>query len=135
MNKTTQELREKLESLKATKLEQVVIDWILDKTEDYDDIQSVIEDLLQHGCQSGMVSDLISYSDTIAFYLEHQKEIDSLLYELLQDTGLSVKELFGDKWDDEDPLANDQFNRNLLAWFAFEETCHRIANNELELDI
>ena len=37
--------------------------------------------------------------------------------------------LFGEKWDKEDPLAQDDFNQNLLAWFGFEETLRNIATN------
>lgn len=37
-------------------------------------------------------------------------------------------ELFGDKWNKEDSLANDDYNQNLLAWFRFEETLHNIGN-------
>ena len=45
-------------------------------------------------------------------------------------TGLySPTELFGDKWDKEDPLAQDDFNQNLLAWFGFEETLRNIGYN------
>jgi hypothetical protein len=45
----------------------------------------------------------------------------------MNETGLySLPELFGDKWDKEDPLGNNDFNMNLLAWFGFEETLRSI---------
>ena len=45
----------------------------------------------------------------------------------MSDTGIySLPELFGDKWDKEDPLGNSDFNMNLLAWFGFEETLRKI---------
>ena len=105
------------------KLEQHVKDWIKDNS--YDDY-NLVDDLLQHGCQSGMVGHLIYYSDTVSFYEKYQNEIDTLLSEMLEETGLSIDELFGDKWDTEDPLARDTFNQNLLAWFGFEETASRL---------
>ena len=81
------------------------------------------KDLLEHGCQSGMVGHLIYYHDTVRFYKRHRKEIDSLLQESLESCGVSSPaELFGDKWEKEDPLAREDLNQNLLAWFGFEET-------------
>ena len=45
-------------------------------------------------------------------------------------TGLyAPSELFGEKWDKEDPLAQDDYNQNLLAWFGFEETLRNIGYN------
>ena len=45
---------------------------------EYDDPQSFFDDLLQHGCISGMVSSLIYYADTHAFYDKHYEEIEEL---------------------------------------------------------
>ena len=60
------------------------------------------------------------------FSTEH-KNIDELLYDLMNGTGIySLSELFGNKWDKEDPLGNSDFNMNLLAWFGFEETMRNI---------
>ena len=45
----------------------------------------------------------------------------------MEQTGIhSPKELFGSKWDNEDPLAIEDYNQNLLAWFGFEETLRNI---------
>ena len=64
------------------------------------------------------------------FYKQYKGEIDTLLYKTMEETGLySPSALFGDKWDKEDPLANEKYNRNLLAWFAFEETLRAIGHN------
>ena len=35
----------------------------------------------------------------------------------------------GNKWNKEDPLAQDDYNQNLLAWFGFEETLRNIGYN------
>lgn len=62
-----------------------------------------------------------------AFYKQYKEEIDELLYDLMNGTGIySLSELFGNKWDKEDPLGNSDFNMNLLAWFGFEETMRNI---------
>ena len=111
-----------------TKLEKEVQRIINRNAREYGDdpIRSWIDDLLQHGCISGMVGELIYYDDTTKFYNRHKAEIGALLSELIADTDLSVNELFGDRWEAEDPLALDTHNQNLLAWFAFEETARHL---------
>ena len=111
-----------------TPLELNAIQWVKDSVSDGYSEEEVIRDLLNNGCVSGMVSHLITWSETAEFYSEHKEEIDKLLYESLEITGLSVSELFGNKWDKEDPLANEGNNQNLLAWFGFEETVRSLAN-------
>ena len=98
------------------------------KADGYD---GYLEDLTQHGCQSGMVTGLIYYSDTCKFFEDHKQEIKDLLKESCENTGLSISELFGDKWDKDDPFADEQLNQNLLAWFAYEETAYQLMG-ELE---
>ena len=98
-----------------------------------EDATKWIEDLQQHGCISGMVGALVYYADSCKFYEDNKQDINSLLCEMLEDTGLSIQELFGDKFDKEDPLCINDINQNLLAWFAFEETVNRF-NNYMEND-
>ena len=126
--------RENLEKMRGkSALTDYVLDYVLDRWNDYTDKTAIFSDVLKHGCQSGIVTSLIYYSDTYKFYDEHKEEINALLYDLMAETGLyNPSELFGDKWDREDPLALD-VNKNLLAWFAFEETLHAIASNFDEL--
>lgn len=117
--------------LAETKLERVVQRWINERISEYEDgqIKSVLDDLFRGGCSSGIVGELIYYSDTTAFYNKHKDEINSLLKETLEMTGYkSPAELFGDKWDSEDSLALEDTNQNLLAWFGFEETARNLAN-------
>lgn len=110
-------LRVKVEN----KLERFVKSWINEKAQDYEDAKGVYEDLMHGGCASGYVSDLIYYEDTRAFFKKYKKEISVLLKEAVENCG-SVDLVFGDKWDKEDPLAIEDQNQNLLAWFGFEET-------------
>jgi len=73
---------------------------------------------------------LIYYHNTVAFYKKYQDEINKLLSDAMNDSGLyDLSELFGDKWDKEDPLIRDCSNQNLLAWFGFEETLRNIGQN------
>ena len=100
-----------------------VCNYVIDRWSDYKDKKYIFTDVLNHGCQSGVVTELIYYSDTVRFYKQYRQEINDLLYDAMNGTGLyAPSELFGDKWDKEDPLAHDDFNQNLLAWFGFEET-------------
>ena len=104
-------------------LQQVVRDWYAEQCEEgYD---KCLDDLARNGCQSGMVSGLIYYKDTAAFYLRHKEEISALVSELIAGFGMPIGEVFRD-WDQSDPFANETSNQNLLAWFAFEETAQRI---------
>ncbi|MDY4592375.1 MAG: hypothetical protein SO434_03125 [Eubacteriales bacterium] len=119
----------------ATPLEKCVLQYIADEWGNYDDKKNIFTDVLNYGCQSGMVDFLIYYTDTVRFYNQYKDEIDGLLYELMYETGLyAPSDLFGDKWNKEDPLATDEYNQNLLAWFGFEETLRKIGYNFEQLE-
>ena len=111
----------------ATPLEKRVCNYVIDEWGNYDDKKNIFTDVLNYGCQSGMVGFLIWYTDTVRFYKQYKSEIDELLYNTMYEAGIySLPELFGKKWDEEDPLGNSDFNMNLLAWFGFEETLRKI---------
>ena len=111
----------------ASPLYKRVCNYVIDEWGNYDDKKNIFTDVLSYGCQSGMVGFLIWYSDTTAFYKKYIEEINTLLYNVQSSTGLyCMKDLFGKKWDEEDPLGNSDFNMNLLAWFGFEETLRKI---------
>lgn len=69
-------------------------------------------DLLNHGCVSGMVSSLVFYNQTEAFFDHHYHEIMELKEEFEEMTG--------------QPMAIPYQLKNHLAWFAFEETAWRL---------
>ena len=107
-----------------------VCNYVINHWSDYSDKKNIFTDVLRYGCQSGIVSELVYYSDTIRFYKRYCQEINEMLYNIMNETGLyAPSELFGDKWDKEDPLAQEDFNQNLLAWFGFEETLRNIGYN------
>jgi hypothetical protein len=112
-----------------SKLTRVVRFWLNNEGRNYDDgWKGAYRDLEHGGCQSGMVSHLIYYTDTVRFYRRHRTEIEAMLAQMLSDMGYSSPaELFGNKWDADDPLASAQLNQNLLAWFGFEETARELA--------
>jgi hypothetical protein len=110
-------------------LQSAVAEWLIEKGEEYGSgWEGAWEDLERGGGESGIVSGLIYYKDTTAFFDTHKQEILELLKNTLKETGYdSPAQIFGDKWDNSDPLAFDQYNKNLLAWFAWEETARIIA--------
>lgn len=112
------------------KLFRRVCSWTIEHWSEYSDKTYLFKDVLYHGCQSGVVSELIWYSDTVKFYKKYQDEINDLLKDFMDGTGIyAMNELFGKNWDDEDPLAIEDYNRNLLAWFGFEETLRNVGQN------
>lgn len=107
-----------------------VCNYVIGRWGDYSDKKYIFTDVLHNGCCSGVVSELIYYYDTVRFYKQYRQEINEMLYNIMNETGLyAPSELFGDKWDKEDPLAQDICNQNLLAWFGFEETLRNIGYN------
>lgn len=65
----------------STGVKNDVINWLLEDVEDYSP-QDKLQDLLQNGCESGQVSHLIYYKDTVAYYEEHEEEIKDLVTEV-----------------------------------------------------
>lgn len=86
---------------------------------DYDTVTGFFADLLQYGCQRGMVSSLIYYSDTHAFYDMYYHDIEELRYELEDSHGEALQPK-GDL-------------KNWYAWLGFEETARNLAA-ELGID-
>ena len=124
---------EKLKNESSNALVKRVCDYIIDnwdESADDSENKSILTDILENGCESGACSDLVYYSDTVKFYNDYEDEINELLNSLLNDCGYkSPAELFGDKWDETDPLALEEYNQNLLAWFGFEEILKNIASD------
>lgn len=116
-------------------LTKKVCGYVVEHWSSYSDKKHIFTDVLYYGCQSGIVSNLLYHKDTLAFYQRFKQEINSLLYDVMASTGLySPSSLFGDKWDNEDPLVIETQNQNLLAWFGFEETLRNIGSNFHELE-
>lgn len=128
--KLTKENIKKIKSESNNALTKRVCNYILDEYSNYDDKKGIFTDVLSYGCQSGIVGFLIYYSDTVRFYQSYKNEINELLSNIMNNIGIySLKDLFKDKFDDTDPLIRDTTNRNLLAWFGFEETLRMIGYN------
>ena len=95
----------------------------------YDSLRSVMNDVITHGLQSGIINDLIYYSDTLKFYKTYKKDIMSLLREEMYEHGFNDPYvMFGRNWDRDDVFAQDTQNQNLLTWFSFEVITRQLAN-------
>lgn len=111
-------LKSQLEKLKSDNLlKDYVIDYALNYEEN--EINSFFNDVLQHGCVSGMISTLIYYTDTAKFYDEYYSEIEELREELEESYGT--------------PIVVKGDLKNFYAWLAFEETARKLSD-ELGLD-
>ena len=113
----------------GTKLEKALQRIVNRYAANHDDgAAGFIRDLAKGGCESGLVSELTYYSDSMGFYSRHKGEINVLLASACEECGCGGPvDLFGDKWDTADPLAMETHNQNLLAWFAFEETARNLS--------
>ena len=105
---TKKQLKELVKT--ATLLEKAVLYEAINS----DNPKMFFEDLLQHGCQSGMVGELIYYEDTEKFADKYWDEIEELKNEMEESLG--------------EPLKMGTPLKNWLAWFGFEETARKIAD-------
>ena len=115
MEKLTKQKIKDFKKQSDNALTKYVCGYIINHCEKGDNVSDFIENILNCGCASGIVGELIYYCDTLKFYKKFQHEIIDLLNNLLRDCGCSTSELFGDKWDNNDPLALEENNQNLLA--------------------
>lgn len=128
-NFTKKQLRE-LKASTENKLTKKVINSILNQG-NAEECNSYFEDVLNHGCISGIVCELISYHDTIKWYNKYKNEINELIKHMKFELDMNIDDLNG--FDTDDMLCMEQQNQNLLAWFSYEQTCYDIMN-QLELD-
>ena len=93
-NNTIEEVEEMTNEQKALKMikdestedtiKYEVIEWVESRIEDYDNIEDIFNDLFTGGCESGIVTDLIYYDDTLNFYNKHKYEIEIFIDEILE---------------------------------------------------
>ena len=122
--KLTLENVEKIKNETTNGLVKYVCDYIIESWDDYKDKEDIFNDVMRLGCRSGIVRDLVFYEQTKNFYETYKHEINELLY---KSGWNNLADLFGKDWEKCDPLALEDNNKNLLAWFGFEETLTNIA--------
>lgn len=83
-----------LENMQAetTGVKQDVINYLLEMAQDAEDAEGILDNIVTHGCESGMVNHLIYYTDTKAYYEEHEEEIKNFVTEVY-----GIEEL--ESWD------------------------------------
>lgn len=87
---------------------------VIQEAFEYHGIKDFFDDLLNHGCVSGMIGSLIYYRDTEKFFDTHYEEIIWLKTEFEESTGTSMQIPYQLK--------------NHLAWFAFEQVAYDLAD-------
>lgn len=96
-------------------LKHEVAEIIMDQVKELDNDNEVLElvgEIVTQGCQSGIVSALITYSDTEAFFDKHANEIFELVEEAKEEGIINLNEFI--------------LCKNDLAWFAFEAIAQEI---------
>lgn len=86
---------------------------------DHDAPEAYLSDILNYGCVSGTVPEMIYYRDTHHFFDFYYDDIEEIREDWEFQTGAPL-DIKGDL-------------KNYLAWFAFEHVVYQIAN-EAELD-
>lgn len=108
--KKMESLMNVMESLKeneSSNLRSEVLDILVNHIEDYESFEEVkgfMEDLRQYGCSSGMIGELIYYSDTKEFFIDNLDEIQDYVNTLVQEHIYSINEL----------------DINEISWVVFE---------------
>ena len=107
-------LNSMLENTMEGTLKHEVVEIIMDEVDglDNNEIFPAVKEIVTYGCQSGIVSALITYKDTEAFFDRHVDEI----FELVEDA----------KYMDLIDIKDFELSRNNLAWFAFETIAQEI---------
>ena len=103
-----------LENTMEGTLKHEVVEIIMDQVDglENEEILSAVEEIVTYGCQSGVVSALITYSDTELFFDKHSNEIFELVEDAKQEGIIDMNSF--------------ELSKNNLAWFAFETIAQEI---------
>jgi len=115
MTKVSQ-IREKLRTIiknDANSIRAEVAKAALEYQDDGDPVE-FFNDLAAHGMASGMVPNMIYYSDTHSFFERHYDEISDEMAKYLEETGERLK-------------VNADI-KNFYAWFSFELVAYALAS-------
>lgn len=95
-------LKEDASSLRSEVLE--ILENHIEDCENFEEVKNFMEDLRANGCVSGMIGELIYYSDTKKFFIENLDEIQDYLNDLILEHVYSI----------------DEFDYNEIVWVVFE---------------
>jgi len=115
-----------------TELEQEVTRICEEHASGYDSgMQGFMSDLRRGGCVSGIIGALCYYSDTNKFHDDFESDIWDLLSENAEEQGMTIPEFIA-SLNGADNVGSIEQHKNLLAWFAFEETAFRLFDKDEE---
>lgn len=106
------DLKAQLEAILASEPDSIAY-LVAKEALDYHCPKAFFMDLFTQGCASGMITSLVYYHDTHAFFDKYYNEIEYLREEA--DDNLS------------EPILIKGDLKNVMAWFAFEETAFQMA--------
>ena len=104
-----------LENTMEGTLKHEVAEIIMDQVEELDndnEVLELVEEIVVQGCQSGIITALITYSDTEKFFDRHSNEIFELVEEAKEEGIINLNEFI--------------LCKNDLAWFAYEMIAQEI---------
>lgn len=128
----TKKMMEVIKDMKVDRLHKRVINEIVEDSQEYsgtpyEKIMARLDDVL-HGLSTGVVGSLISYTNTEAFFKRHKKNIYNLLRDEADNAGYTVGEYLATlkDWDSDDYFITGTYNRNILAWWAYETIAYQL---------
>ena len=137
MKKFTKKSLKELKNMEGfnDRLSKRVINDLLNTRLSTEELKNHITDIINYRCVSGCVSSLIYYSDTVRFFNCYKKEIKRLIY----DTENSHEDIRGKYaiiydtviYENQKKLTIEE--KNIFAWFAYEEIVRRIAQDYFKL--
>ena len=101
--------------------EDSIKDWIINNLE-----EGQVAEVVLHGCAGGVVSELIYYADSCAFYEKYKEEIWQRLWDSWSDFGGDSVLHFIATFNGADGVGSDDQFRNLLAWWSCEDVCREV---------
>lgn len=113
-----------------------VISEIVDDSENYDGtklerIKLRLDDI-SHGLVTGIVSSLVYYSDTVAFFDKYYDDIYDYI-DYLSDAGLEPLEAIKNSETETEILMGTDSVKNRIAWMVYEEIAYEFGNAIEEL--
>ena len=95
---------------------------IRSKVNDYDNcngelkasLRLFLEDVISHGCVSGMIEDFIYHNDCKTFYIKHIDDLEDFIQDYQESTGANLK------------TTNPRYT--FVVWLCFEEYCYNLRN-------
>jgi hypothetical protein len=95
-------------------------------------MEGFISELRQGGCASGLIGDLVYYEDTTKFYNNFETEIWEVLFKCADKEYTNPMKFIASLSESEN-VGNMEQLKNLLVWFAFEETAFQLFSKEQDV--